>query len=554
MSDHNAVTFTCRVDSASNTTTEIKPKYAIDYSLVTPDYITETLQGWSDEFDEKFPDIPSPAKIEEAADFLYKSVHKCIDAKLIRRKRFSHRPDWWMDEIERHRKVYMAKKTLLYRNRHPDYTDHLYSEMKTARERFKRKLAVARKKSWDRFVQHDLNENPWGITYKLAAEKYHRAGVLSCFTRDDDTITLTPRDTLEYLLYKLLPDDDPSSNTGLQHDSHRDFISITPLNHNTDPFSIEELDRLVHELRPNKAPGLDRFSGRVIKLTHPHTGQSLLRILNACWNLGYFPRTWKHGNLVILLKDPSGDTGNVKNYRPITLLPIYGKLLEKLIKTKLSNALTPLHSPHQFGFTSGRSTTDALLTYKATVSDSPRKYILTIFVDIRGAFDNVWWPGLFDTLRAKQLPHEILAIIKSYLTDRSVSFTQGKVTATKNITKGCPQGSVLGPTLWNLLLDPLLDSVWPEGTKAVAYADDLTIIIAHDSRKTLKIRAQAALELVTNWATKNKLFLSTEKNGLYGAQVTLTRPSSRSSFVPLRRPNQTGEDSSVPRDNHRPQI
>jgi hypothetical protein len=147
MSDHNAVTFTCRIDSAANTTTEIEPKYAIDYSLVTPEYIAETLQGWSDKFDAKFPDLPSPAKIEEAADFLYKNVHNCIDAKIIRRKRFAHRPDWWTDEIERHRKVYMAKKTLLYRNRHPDYTDHLYSEMKRARERFERKLAVARKKA-----------------------------------------------------------------------------------------------------------------------------------------------------------------------------------------------------------------------------------------------------------------------------------------------------------------------------------------------------------------------------------------------------------------------
>jgi hypothetical protein len=107
---------------------------------------------------------------------------------------------------------------------------------------------------------------------------------------------------------------------------------------------------------------------------------------------------------------------------------------EKLIKIKLSDVLTPLHSPHQFGFTSGRSTTDALLTYKPAVSDSPRKYVLTIFVDIRGAFDNVWWPGLFDTLRIKQLPHEILAIIKNYLTDRAVSFTQGNVTVTKNVT------------------------------------------------------------------------------------------------------------------------
>jgi hypothetical protein len=98
MSDHNAVTFTCRIDTATNTTTEIEPKYAIDY-------IAETLQGWNDEFDAKFPDLPSPAKIAEAADFLYKSVHNCIDAKTIRRTRFAHRPDWWTDEIERHRKV-----------------------------------------------------------------------------------------------------------------------------------------------------------------------------------------------------------------------------------------------------------------------------------------------------------------------------------------------------------------------------------------------------------------------------------------------------------------
>jgi hypothetical protein len=137
--------------------------------------------------------------------------------------------------------------------------------------------------------------------------------------------------------------------------------------------------------------------------------------------------------------------------------------------------------------------------------------VITIFVDIRGAFDNVWWPGLLSTLRDRHLPHEFLAIIKSYLTDRTVLFTQGDVTTQKRITKGCPQGSVLGPTLWNFLLDPLLNAEWPEGTKVVAYADDLAIIVAHDSRQTLKTLAQQALDLVTNWATENKLKLSTEK-------------------------------------------
>jgi hypothetical protein len=105
-------------------------------------------------------------------------------------------------------------------------------------------------------------------------------------------------------------------------------------------------------------------------------------------------------------------------------------------------------------------------------------------VDIRGAFDNVWWPGLFDALRTKQFPHEILAIIKNYLTDRAVSFTQGNVTVTKNVTKGSPQGSVLGPTLWNLLLDPFLDSACPEGTKVVAY--DLRLLLYDAPIKQVK--------------------------------------------------------------------
>jgi hypothetical protein len=131
--------------------------------------------------------------------------------------------------------------------------------------------------------------------------------------------------------------------------------------------------------------------------------------------------------------------------------------------------------------------------------------------DIPGAFDNVWWPGLFSTLRDRHLPHEILATIKSYLTDRMVLFTQGDVTTQQKITKGYPQGSVLGPTLCNFPLYPLLNAEWPESTKVVAYPDDLAIIVAHHSRQILKTIAQTALDLVTNWATENKLTLSTEK-------------------------------------------
>ncbi|KAH0812342.1 hypothetical protein GEV33_010449 [Tenebrio molitor] len=305
-SDHNAISFTFTNDPAISTATTA-PRQVMDYSRVTSEHVAETLQDWNSEFDRTFPALSNPETIDQAVNYLYSTIRTCVAAKAVRRKRFAHRPDWWTDEVERHRKIYMTKKSLFYKNRHPEYGNYLHTEMRAARDRFKRKLTAARQKSWDLFVQRDLAENPWGVTYRLAAEKFHKAGVLSCFTREDNSATLTPQDTLEYLLHKLLPDDDPSTNTHLQQNAQRDFTALEPLPHGAAPFTEDDLNRLIQEIKPNKAPGTDRLPGRLIKLLHPWTGRSLLRIYNACWSSGYFPQAWKRGNLVVLLKDPSGD-------------------------------------------------------------------------------------------------------------------------------------------------------------------------------------------------------------------------------------------------------
>lgn len=121
---------------------------------------------------------------------------------------------------------------------------------------------------------------------------------------------------------------------------------------------------------------------------------------------------------------------------------------------------------------------------------------------IKGAFDNLWWPGLVQTMREMQIPYRIIATIKSYLTDREVQLTQGSVTVLKECTKGCPQWSVLGPRLWNFTIDSLLDSEWPFNTKAFAYADDLAVTIDSDSRMELKQECQT---IIDNWAKSLKL-------------------------------------------------
>jgi hypothetical protein len=221
----------------------------------------------------------------------------------------------------------------------------------------------------------------------------------------------------------------------------------------------------------------------------------VLQIYNACWKLSYFPRFWKTGKLIVLVKDPTGDYGNIKNYRPITLLPVYGKILEKLIKKRLNQQVSPLHSSAQFGFVAGRSTTDALMKYKEAIRSSPRKYVLTLFVDLKGAFDNVWCPGLIRHMRARGFSQNITALVKTYLTAREITFEQNNVTINKEISKGCPQESVN----------------WPDDSTVIAYADDPAIVVTDNSRASLISTTQQVISKVLAWANDSKLTISVEK-------------------------------------------
>jgi hypothetical protein len=503
ISDHNAIQFTICL-TANILARKNAVDHFMDVSQIKAADIADELQIWSQQFDQDFQAINTPAEVDAAIDSLQLGITTCLRNKARRRRIYKDRPDWWTDEVERHRKVYLRKKDLFYKNRVRQYADFLHQEMCQAKERFKARLGAARQRGWEKFAENDLKRNPWGVVYKLAAEKFHRAGVLSCFAREDGTITLTQEETMTHLVVNLLPDDNPETNDHMQKIEQRNYNTIVPIGHDDDLVEAEELATIVASLKNNKAPGLDTINGRTVKMTHQWAGPALLRIYNACWHLGYFPKAWKKGKLVILLKDPTGDQSSIKNYRPIVLLPVYGKILEKLLKARLAR-LSPLHSGVQFGFVAGRSTSDALVRYKNTVKGSNKKYVMTIFVDVRGAFDNVWWPALIRNLRNRGIPHEMLVMLKSYLTDRGVEFTQGDVTVRKQTTKGCPQGSVLGPTLWNFILDPLLDSEWSIGVTATAYADDLAVVVARDGRAEMIATAQEALDKIAEWARGNKL-------------------------------------------------
>jgi len=128
----------------------------------------------------------------------------------------------------------------------------------------------------------------------------------------------------------------------------------------------------------------------------------------------------------------------------------------------------------------GKCTSDAIFQLGYRVRHNNAKYVAALFVDISGAFDNLWWPALLTRLGEQRIPQFLYNIIKDYLTQWRVSVSGPEGIYWKDITQGCPQGSVLGSFLCNLVMNTCIK---PHVYDVLAYADDLPIIWQAASRK-----------------------------------------------------------------------
>lgn len=175
--------------------------------------------------------------------------------------------------------------------------------------------------------------------------------------------------------------------------------------------------------------------------------------MNAGLRLGYFPKVWKRAAIKIIPKPGKDDYAAPKSYRPIGLLPVLGKVLEKLFSCRLLWFLgsRDLLNLRQYGFMPQRSTEDALYdAVRLMESSLKRKRIMVVIsLDIEGAFDNAWWPGIVQLLIEKGVDRHSVELVDSYLSDRTIVVNYAVARSERPTTKGC----IL---LWNIQLDPLL--------------------------------------------------------------------------------------------------
>ena len=163
-----------------------------------------------------------------------------------------------------------------------------------------------------------------------------------------------------------------------------------------------------------------------------------------------------------------------KNYRPVSLLPVLSK--ESIVASRVTVHLKKHHliCIRKFGFRPGRSAADLhlLLTSEWSAALDTGKATAVIALDIEGAFDRVWHSGLLAKLRAASLDGPLLQLFGDYLRERQLKVVvDGQESEKQPIRAGVPQGSCLGPLLWNLYINDLLNLI----PSVRAYADDLTL-------------------------------------------------------------------------------
>ena len=296
--------------------------------------------------------------------------------------------------------------------------------------------------------------------------------------------------------------------------------------------TVNELKEAFFSLKLNKSPGYDEISFNVIKKCFGSLHKPLLHIFDQSLRNGIFPDELKIAKVTPLFK--KGIDSDLGNYRPISVLPCFSKVLEKIMYNRLYNHLNENNILYnkQFGFQKKHSTEHAILQLVDQVNNSFEKnqFTLGVFIDLSKAFDTVDHKTLISKLRNYGIRGHNLQWFESYLNNRKQFITyNNNNTSFKEITCGVPQGSILGPLLFLIYVNDLSQA--SQILDPIMFADDTNLFYSHSEIKTLFETVNCELENINQWFKANKLSLNIDKTN-----YTLFHKNSIKDKIPLKMP------------------
>jgi hypothetical protein len=277
-------------------------------------------------------------------------------------------------------------------------------------------------------------------------------------------------------------------------------------------FGAEDIWQLLRHL-PSKATGSDDIPTLLYKKSALILAEPLYHLIVCSLQNRVFPAAWKIADVIPVPKS-SGKT--VEEYRPISLLPIPAKLMEKLILKSMRSRFTGLLGENQFGIRRGSSSTHAVIAAHDVMTkhaDDP-KIGASVFIafDYSKAFDKIDHQKLLTKLVDMNLPSGFILLLSNYLHHRQQRVrVNGFKSALKCVTSGVPQGSLLGPFLFGLFISSLKPRF--ATTFMIKYVDDVSLIVSIRKEQALcdLERALSEIEHLSLWSSAHCLTLNVNK-------------------------------------------